>query len=214
MNKVFIIGLAVLFYQCGNGTKENTISFASIPVAEKTTVQFNDPEKLVRYVNSEENGFFKSKSIDNITYSSMLKPVEYLLAQKRLKENNNKLMATDFEDLQYFDLRISVEDFKAEFIKYDVDSPVDYEERVKYCAFEMQNDIKLIDGNDTLECVMFHFERAYDVVPYGHFILGFETKKKSMIETKTLCFDDKLFNKGMIKFAYSPQTIAKQPVLL
>jgi hypothetical protein len=196
------------------GGKNEEISLTPIPMSAKTMVKFSEPEKLVDYVNDEQNGFVKVKTIENIKYYSVLKPVEYLLAQKRLKDNNVKLKSEEFEDLQYFDLRIEIEDFKSEFIKYDLDSPASYEQRVKYCAFEMQNDIKLIDGNDTLRCVLYHFERAYDVVPYGHFILGFETTKKKNIEAKTLCFDDKLFNKGMIKFTYPPKTIAKQPVLL
>lgn len=212
MKSVFYIVATFIFISCSKEKDEGSLT--PISLSERTTIKFTDPEKLIDYVNDTDNGYIKIKTIDEIKYYSVLKPVEYLLAQKKVKENNANLKSSEFEDLQYFDLRIEIDGFNSEFIKYDLDSPASYEERVKYCAFEMQNDIKLIDGKDTLDCVLYHFERAFDVVPYGHFILGFETTKKKSIETKTLCFDDKLFNKGMIKFTYSPQTIAKQPVLL
>ncbi len=209
-----IVILFPFLLACNKDIQQDVISFEPIPMNKASKVEFKEPEKLIRFVDNEENGYLKNKTIENIKYSSFLKPIEYLLAQKRISENNPAVKSSDFEDLQYFDLRIEVKDFKMEFIKYDIETPEQYEERVKYCAFDMQNNIKLIDGNDTLSCLLYHYERAFNVVPYGHFILGFENKNKKLIETKTLCFEDKLFNKGMIKFTYAPQTIAKQPVLL
>jgi len=215
VKKVYcIVVFAIVLLSCNKNNKEEAISLEPISFSKLERVEFKEPTKLVEFVQSEENGYIKNKLIGNINYSSILKPIDYMIAKKRIDENDPNLKASNFEDLQYFDLRIEVKDHNSEFIKYDLESPQQYEERVKYCSFEMQHDIKLIDGKDTLECVLFHFERAFNVVPYGHFILGFETKNKKVIEGKTLCFDDHLFNQGIIKFTYSPSLLVKQPVLL
>ncbi|MBA3680482.1 MAG: hypothetical protein H0W73_04860 [Bacteroidetes bacterium] len=186
----------------------------SLPLKEKVAINFNAPEELVSFIDNTENGYIKNKKFGKVTYISILKPVDYMLAQKKISDSNKNYKKSDFEDLQYFDLRIKIEDFKMEFIKYDLSSTGQYQERINYCAFNMQNDISLIDGKDTLNCVLYHFERAFDVIPYGHFILGFENKNKKSINAKTLCFDDKLFNNGIIKFTYSPSFLAKEPTLL
>jgi len=204
----------ILLFACNSNQTEENVSLESIPIDKKEPVSFKEPEKLISFIDNSNNGYIKNKRLGGITYMSVLKPTDYLLAQKKLTDNNSKCKKSDFEDLQYFDLRIKIDDFKMEFIKYNLSSTQQYQERVNYCAFGMQNDIKLIDGKDTLNCVLFHFERAFDVIPYGHFILGFENKKRNSIEAKTLCFDDKLFNNGIIKFTYAPGLLAKEPTLL
>lgn len=196
---------------CVPGISEEPTS--PIVLNKKKPNYFSKPEKLVEFIDNSANGFIKTKTIDAITYSAILKPVDYLLAQKKIEEQNPNLKKSDFEDLQYFDLRIKIEDFHKEFIKYDLKSEQQYQERVQYCAFQMQKDIKLIDGLDTLDCVLYHYERAFDIIPFGHFILGFEPRKDAMVATKTLFFYDQLFNNGIIKFTFSPEIMVREPML-
>jgi len=190
---------------CSGNLNETPMSVKTSEDTIKTLV-FNDHAELVSYIDTKANPFVKEKRINEFKYSSILKPVDYLIAKKRVDENNPNLKKEDFEDLQYFDLRINIEEFNQEFIKYNLNSAHQYSERVNYCAFKMQNDIKLIDGHDTLNCVLFHHERAFNVVPYGHFILGFE-KSNHPEKLKTLVFHDNLFNNGIIKFTFSPKNI-------
>lgn len=213
MKKGLMFFLLSVLMAC-NKQVEETISLEKLPLDKKETIKFSEPEKLVSFIDDNVNGFVKSKKLGEITYMSVLKPTDYLLAKKRISDSNPSYKKSDFEDLQYFDLRINIENIKTEFIKYNLPSVESYQQRVNYCAFNMQEDIKLIDGSDTLNCVLFHFERAFDVTSYGHFILGFENKKKKFIEAKTLCFNDKLFNNGIIKFTYAPSFLAKEPILL
>ena len=213
ITRFIIFSFALFLFAC-NKQIEEYVSLDSLPIEKLEKIKFSEPQKLISFIDNNENGYIKSKKIGVITYMSVLKPTDYLLAKKKLSDNNSTYKKTDFEDLQYFDLRIKIDDFKMEFIKYNLGSVEEYQERINYCAFNMQNDIKLIDGNDTLNCVLFHFERAFDIAPYGHFMLGFENKNKKSIQAKTLCFDDKLFNNGIIKFTYTPSFLAKEPILL
>jgi hypothetical protein len=204
--------VALLLPGCRVNEDENIDPLLTL--AKEAPVTFSEPAKLIAFVDDKQNGFVKTKSIGNITYSAILKPIDYMLSQKQLQENNMTLSKDDFEDLQYFDLCIKVEDFHQEFIKYNLQSAGQYQQRVSYCAFDMQKDIKLVDGKDTLACMLYHYERAFDVAPYGHFILAFEPDKNKTVTVKTLVFYDRLFNNGTIKFTFPPKIMVKEPTLL
>lgn len=207
-----ILFFCLTFFACANHSDLNDKTWT--PMRKESPVKFGNEEKILEYVNNETNGYIKSKTIGSITYYGVLKPFDFLLAQERLKQKNNNLQRKDFENLQYFDLRIKVNGTKQEFIKHELESVLQYKQRVNYCAFEMQNDIKLIDGKDTLNCVLFHFERGFDIISYGHFILGFENHEGEMVNPKGLIFNDRLFNNGTIKFMFHPGLLVKEPVLL
>ncbi len=210
---LYFLIISVMFSACGNNTEEISVDITQeISASKHEDIIFNEPEKLVAYVNSSDNGYYKEKEIDEIKFSALLKPIEYIKANEKLKGNNEKGLAED--DLQYFDLRITVKDFSMEFLKYNLYEASDYPKRVSYCSFEMQNDIYLIDGMDTLPCVFFHFERAFDVVPYGHFILAFKPTDKNVIKAKTLVYYDRLFDKGLIKMTFMPNDLIKVPKLI
>lgn len=212
----FIFQIASIFcilLLAGCSSESERVVDVYLVLPKEKPMLFEEPEKLMAFVDDKKNGFIKSKTIGQITYSAILKPTDYLLSQKRLEDQDTTLKKSNFEDLQYFDLRIKIEDFHKEFIKYDLESEQEYQQRVQYCAFNMQQDIKLIDGKDTLSCVLYHYERAFDVVPYGHFVLGFETRKSVLVNTKTIFFYDQLFNNGIIKFTFSPEIMVSEPVL-
>jgi len=213
MNRLLLIIIPALFslVSCEKQEAEE-INLKALKKEEPKV--FRQPEKLIAYVDNEDNDFIKTKHIGEITYQAALRPVDYLLSKKRIQENNPSLRKEAFEDLQYFDLRIGVADFHQEFIKYNLASGDDYQQQVNYCSFNMQKDIKLIDGKDTLNCVLFHYERTFDVVPYGHFTLGFEPIKSALVNTKVLLFSDQLFKNGMIKFTFSPKLLVNEPTLL
>lgn len=210
---LYFLIVSVMFLACGEKSEEiSTDITQEISVSKQEDVTFNEPEQLVAYVNSSDHGYYKEKEIGEIKFSALLKPIEYIKANEKLKGNTEKSLEED--DLQYFDLRITVKDFSMEFLKYNLYEASDYPKRVAYCSFEMQNDIYLIDGKDTLPCVFYHFERAFDVVPYGHFILAFKPTDKNVIKAKTLVYYDRLFDKGLIKMTFMPNDLIKVPKLI
>lgn len=213
LNILILLNLFFLV-ACKQGNESDLVSdgLIEVPVAKANIISFTSPQELVTYVAAPENGYYKEKEIDNIKYSALLKPIDFIKANEALKSDGIKV--SDDDDLQYFDFRVTVKDFSMEFLKFDLSSPDEYAQRVEYCAFKMQKDIYLIDGKDTLQCEMFHFERAYDLVPYGHFILAFvPSKNKTMISPKTLVYHDQLFNKGLIKFTFTTNNLINVPKL-
>ena len=183
-----------------------------ISINEIEQIDFEESKTLLDYVTNQANGYYKSKQIDEINFSLLRKPKDYIKALKQLKSNEEVNLEKD--DLQYFDLRIKVDHFNMEFMKYNLPSSNDYGTRVSYYAFEFQKKIFLIDGKDTLPCVLYHFERTYDITPFGHFTLAFPpSKNKTQICAKTVFFPDEIFHKGIIKFTYIPENLIKVPKL-
>lgn len=174
------------------------------------------PGDYVNWVQAKEHGLKKEKTIDDIRYTALYKPSKYVICEEErtntLADSIVKRKTKELDGMQYYNLKIELKDGTGEFLKHGASSAADYKERVNYFAFAMQNDIKLVEGNDTLPCLLFHFERAYDVVPYGTFLLAFSLPKNSNTD-RTLIFDDNGFNKGIIKFFFRAVDINNQPQL-
>jgi hypothetical protein len=152
-------------------------------------VSYEDYPAWVAHLN---NGLSKTKEISAFKYAIQYKPIEYILSKK----NKDTLVASDFEDLHYIDLTLSHADYPA-YLKIDLVAKNDYYARLKYFSFEIQNDLKLIDGADTLKCVFSHFERTYGITPYIKIVTAFEknpTSKNDLYFT----YHDQLFNNGII----------------
>lgn len=192
----------------------NSIGFNSTNNKEALTIN-----EIQNYIIDPSNGLVKTKQINEFKYQIKYKPVDYVIASEvsekhviTKKEYLEKLQELD--GLQYFDIRIEVDGLNGELIKYNLSSEIEYERRVEYLAFKMQNDIKLIDGSDTSDCVLYHMERAYDVVPYATILLGFKKSKDiNGLNDKTIVFRDYLFNNGIIKFTFIPADIQRVPNL-
>lgn len=181
-------------------------------------VKYEEPTDLISWVEDPKNGLRQEKKIEEIKYSIQLKPAEYVLCKEYGKENfkNNDSLQNELKNIsesQFYSLRVLIEGFSGEFLKYNMSITDSYEERVKYFAFNMQKDLKLIQGGDTLSCSMFHFERTYNMAPYGNFMIGFPNPKKETAEDRTFIFQDKYFGTGDIKFFFSAEKIKNSPKL-
>jgi hypothetical protein len=208
----------LLLMICVSCNDKKNISFAarvkSIFSNDKSVLSVNEMKEFVVNV---DHGLLKSKQIDEVTYSAKYKPVDYIIAMETRDEKLTRAIYKEKHDelsgLQYFDLRIEIDKANGELLKYALRSGSQYESRVTYLAFDIKNDIKLVDGNDTLECVMSHFERVYDIVPYATILLGFKDTGGNLMHEKTLVFHDKLFGKGIIKFTFLPADLQTIPQL-
>lgn len=172
---------------------------------------------MQNFVVNMDNGLLKSKTIDEVTYSVKYKPIDYVIATEmessKLTAEVYKQKYQELSGMQYFDLRIEIDKANGELLKYGLHSAREYEARINYLAFEIKNNIELIDGNDTLPCVMHHFERVYDIVPYATVLLGFKQVSTDLMHEKTIVYHDKLFGKGIIKFTFLPADLQLIPKL-
>jgi hypothetical protein len=174
------------------------------------------PYDYVKWVKDEKHGFKKEKKIDDILFSVQYKPINYIIC---LEEGKNtiddsvvKTKTKELDNMQYIDFKISIPSEQGEILKYKLNATSNYQDRVNYFAYKMQQDIQLVEGSDTIPCSLYHFERAYDVAPLSTFVLGFPLDK-TYKGNRTFIYHDKIFQKGIIQFEFQEQDFQSIPKL-
>lgn len=218
---LWMFSMLFMICSCDNiKTEEKTISQSAeiengFIAAEDAPVM--EVKEYLAWVQDSENGFKKEKTIDNLTFSVQYKPYEYIICMEEKKEElPDTLMKSKIDqinDMQYYNLKIELNEGSGELLKYQLTSQQQYQQRVNYFSFNMQNDIQLVEGKDTLPCVLYHFERAYDIAPSSMFLLGFPLSKSKSQQEKTILVYDKTFHKGLLKFTFKKNELRNLPKL-
>jgi len=182
--------------------------FAEIP-SELSSVD------LIEFVEDRNNPYTSEKKIGDISYRLQYKPVDYIIAlenmDKGVTETEKNARIDEIKDLDYFTLRISADNFNQELLKYKLESEEEYYSRLQYFMDEMQKDIYIKCGNDSLPCVLYHFERTFGIAPYASFSLGFE--KSANKNDRVFVFEDRIFGGGKIKIQLPARIFSEYPEL-
>jgi hypothetical protein len=165
-------------------------------------------KEYVKWIETPENGLKKNKTVEGFYYEIQYKPVAYIV----IKKNSDSITVKDYEALHYIDLELSHKDFP-ELMKLGLEQQEDYYHRLKYYSFDIQNDLTLIDGQDTMKCVFSHFERTYGILPYIKIVAAFEKSKKQGGD-KTFSYTDKIFNKGIINLKIKEKALKNIPKII
>lgn len=172
----------------------------------------------ISWVTNKNNGLKVSKDIGNYSFCLQYEPVPYVALREQYdgKVTNGKLEEAIKErsGFQYFILEISTIDKKTDILKSDLKASGDYYTRIQYFSYMMQDDLKLMDGTQTVPCQLFQFERDYGVTPFQRFVLGFPKGKTSTgNQDKTLIYDDKVLGINKMEIKIDAKAIDRLPHL-
>jgi hypothetical protein len=177
--------------------------------------------EYIQWIDEEENQLTVEKKIDNYYFQLFYKPHEFIvLKDLNEKQADNTQLAEKLKSLagtQYFSLRVeNLMPGAKDLLNGIAVTELDYQQKLEYCNSYLSADIKLIDGNDTLPCVLYHFERNYGVAPFNVINLAFENKNihADKPNDKCLVYDDKLFGTGPVLLTIKAETLANLPTLL
>ena len=202
------------------GCEESSISTQKLTEWSESDISVIDdvylfPEELTEWVNDNSNGLKIEKEIDEYRFSTFYKPLDYIVATDLNKKEITKdeLIAKkgEIEDLQYFTFRIGLKTNEGDLLKHNLREANEYYARVEHFSFAMQNDIVLFEGQDTLKCVLYHFERTYGTAPFLNFNLAFEKTQNK--EDKTLIINDQVLGIGRVKLTIPKENILRIPKL-
>lgn len=217
LNKYFsIIIITLLLSSCTQSDETNSEKTGQARVVEFENTNTTMPlDRFVTWINDEENHLLKVKEISDINYQMSYTPKECLAYQELKGEEYTKEKFAEttkhYEGMTYFNLKIEVEEGAGELLKYKLTSPQQYNSRITYMSFEMQKDICLVQGKDTLYPGLYHFERIFSIAPYATVLLAFDNEKFKTDQEFTLVYNDRLFNKGFIKYNYSSKQLIDLP---
>lgn len=220
MNKINqILGFVLLttLWSCSADTANETETVNDEHLSLSNTKTELPLEEFVKWVGDKQNDLSKSKEISEMKYHLTYVPKE-CMAFLELKDEaytpeqfNNSL--NSYKTMSYFNFRIELKDGKGELLKYNLTSPQQYTERINYVSFGMQKDIFLVQEKDTLLPGLYHFERTFDVAPFTTVMLAFDNEKFDPEKEFTIVYNDRLFNKGYIKYNYQPKQLIDLPNL-
>ncbi|MES2680889.1 MAG: hypothetical protein V4635_13440 [Bacteroidota bacterium] len=171
--------------------------------------------EFVAWCANRKNRLAKEKTISDIRYNLTYLPTETMafieLRNEKYDFEKFRKVCEGYTEMVYFKFRIEALEGSGELLKYDLRSSSEYESRVRYLSFDMQMDLFLVQGSDTISPGLYHFERAYGVAPYATVMLGFSRNQLNSRKEFTVVFNDRLFDKGFIKFNYADGQIINLP---
>lgn len=176
------------------------------------------PEQYLQYVEDANNGFVVEKELSGLHYVAMFKPAAYAalkdLTRKIPADEVDKAMfdtaLSEYQGLQYYTIKMGAKESGKDVLLYNLSSEEEYYQRINYYSALAQQDIYLVQQNDTFPCALYHYERTYGVSPYNNILLGFNTGDSTENQPAKLHFKDEGFKTGLLIFNYEKN---KQPTL-
>jgi hypothetical protein len=196
-------------------------------INDKASVEFKSAKhyelilnasEMVNWVNQDNPILTRTKKIQEFNYTLRYVPLSYLIANELKKPSitiaEYDSLLTEYDGMEYFELRIQIDGFNDETAKYQLDDMGLYQQRIVYMSFAMQENLKIVDEKGIeAPCELFHFERTYGIAPYATFLMGFAKSKLAEAKEYTVVFEDNLFNKGILKFNWEISQLHNVPKL-
>lgn len=158
-----------------------------------------DRASYQNWIQDYDNGLHVRQSFSNYVFDLQYQPHDYLRAIGQTK-------SVQGDSLQYYILKISVEDRDESIIDYNAIDVLEKQHRVYYYSFRFQNDIFLEEDGERLPCVLFHFENS-DLIRHRMFLLGFENPRSGSSTESTLVVESERLSALPIKIRISKNNI-------
>lgn len=135
-------------------------------------------DQYISWMQNNAKNFMTNSVQGDWYYSLSYIPAEWLALQEIRVETNDdemKQLIESYRPMQHYVLKISSKDTAGNDALAS-----------RYFPFEMQKDIFLVEHNDTLPCILFHFENTFSLTGEHTFNIGFENSGSA--SSKTLLF--------------------------
>lgn len=172
-------------------------------------------KEYVAWIKNTENGLNKVKTVGDYQVKAQYLPPQFmaLLESERPIQKANWQSAVEAKsEAINFQLALSTIDRKKSVLRHNLESAAEYQDRVYYFSFEIEEQIRLISGNDTLAPKLCHFVRSFDLSPELRCLMTFDRPSDAKAPM-TLVWKDDLLGMGPLRFPFDPQTIENTPEL-
>lgn len=173
------------------------------------------PLEYKQWIESEESGLHKTKIIGNMEYGIQYQTREYLLLLHEgpdgfKNELNIEEAVNDFsEDVQIvFSIR-NLDGIPP--LNYQLMNDEEYYARLQHLNGPITEDFFLVTPSDTIPCAFAHLERDFGIGPELKLSLAFNAQNPNY--DFEFCYNDRLFNNGMVKFTLLQENLNDLPEL-
>lgn len=170
------------------------------------------PLDYVAYIENPENGLVKEYVNSSNKLTCCYTPSEYVILKQTRPENLEKedflSEVNEINNMYHFTLKFEKND-QTNFLKDNYTTSEQFQLKSTYLSFDMRHDLVLVEGKDTLPCVLNHHERTYSNTPFEKVHISFP--KLSENQDLVLIFDDRVFGFYKVKFHFSNEDLHKTP---
>ena len=174
------------------------------------------PGEYVRYVENPNNGLKVKQEVNGVGYILQYQPIEYcVMLEKRSFSIPSEIFKEEykrFQGLEHYILRID---------KTEMDSLVNklgdsshYKKSItEYFDFNIQKDIKLVEGTDTIPCGLCQIDAG--MASSYTFTLGFPNKNNepSSLSDRYIIYSNKILNTGNVTLCVKGKDVKGIPNL-
>lgn len=175
------------------------------------------PSELVGYVANPENGLHKIKTVGDLKVDLQYKPLAYMISNELRKndipQSAFQQRASELDGLQYYNLKLSVDQPGKDITNYEVYDDAAQQNRLYYLSFGMKQDISLVQGQDTLKPVLYHFERSFNLTKHRTFVVAFKEHDLEHQLDKTFVLESPELGTGPIKLKIQKDDLQNTPSL-
>jgi hypothetical protein len=172
------------------------------------------PAEYVEWLKNEANGLHVKKSIGKYEFDLQYKTPEYLVLSTNSTNPTSKAEMENerrkFEALEHYTLRIRSGN-NTGILEGSSDEV--YAGLLEYFISYAQDDIYMIQENDTVPCVQYHYERTYGLSPDITIVLGFEKRSLPGAGDRAFVFNDHVLGIGPVKFNFDKEVYTQLPAL-
>lgn len=173
------------------------------------------PSDLIRWVEDGENGMIQRQDFEHYFFEVKYKPLDYVISVEgrtdELSSAKYEELKSQLEGLQYVDLNIGPLIQKGNALSGGTQNQEEYFERLDYFVTYANQDIFMVQGQDTLYPKLYHFERNYGLAPKNTLLLGFDQGEAN--QDRLVCIDDQVLGVGRVNFLFENEKIKSTPTL-
>jgi len=172
-----------------------------------------EASSYIEYVENPENGLRKTVETPLYSYTLQYQPAEYatLLEARELKPST-QLISEGREKrsgLQYFVFKIQSKDGQ-DITRAGNPTEEEVQQRDYYFSTIMNEDFKLVEAGDTLNCAIWHFERNYGLAPYNNVVVTFENRNMGAVN-RIFVYKDPFQGGAPVTFNIQSEDLAELP---
>lgn len=173
------------------------------------------PKEYVQFVRSEEGGLKQFVKKGNFTFEIQFKPLDYVAL---MEQKDKATFATiskrkkELNGLQYYNIKIQ-SNHGENVLKSGISEEKEYYNRLNYLSTFLKQDVRIIQGTDTLKPVLYLFERNYGLAPFCNSVIAFQEPDSAYINKKNIIINERAFIKEELRFTIEEKDLKNIPTL-
>ncbi len=174
------------------------------------------PKEYLKWFQTNANAVVASFEDNNIVYELIYFPAEYilLLQQPNPSKIDSEKFNADLDEISkidYYCLRMYSKKKHFDLLKQDNPQKETVDLRSEILSFKINSAVRLFNCDDTLNCIMHHYENSAGIKPYHSVLFAFENVScQSDSVAATFIYKDILFSSNDIKYINVPKEIINQ----